>query len=232
MTNNSEQIYDVQELSNVEIFFCAAKLIFKRIEFYVLFAFGIVFLIYMSQSIEHTIPKEVDIKLKSDFIGFLIDLPTLLVVASVWIYGIKREWTESLNKFLSVQFVVSLPQEDNLIPMNKLQIECRYAPLSGESDVRQMAQALGKSVNGENYLPIAPMLNKISKGIKKDTSYLLNDGIPFMSYDVEIKLTEQLTQVKRANSNPPIILANNEYMYWEYPFDTITEEKNKRKHKV
>lgn len=232
MTYNSEQTYHVQELSNVEVFFCAFKLIFKRVEFYVLSIFIIIFLIYMSHSIEHAFLKELDIKLKSDFIGFLVDLPTLLVVVSVWIYGIKREWTQSLNKFLSVEFVVSLPQADNSTPSNKRQIECRYAPLSGESDVRQMAQALGKSVNGEKYLPIAPMLNKISKKIKKDTSYLLNDGVPFVSYEVEIKLTEQLNQLNRVNNNPPITLAGNEYIYWEYPFDTITEEKNKKTHRI
>lgn len=95
-----------------------------------------------------------------------------------------------------------------------------------------MAQALGRSVNGENYLPIAPMLSKISKQIKKDTSCLLNDGVPFMSYEVEIKLTKQLKELQPAKGTEPpaITLADNEYIYWEFPFDTITEEKNKRKH--
>ncbi|MBL6986897.1 MAG: hypothetical protein ISR72_07640 [Methylobacter sp.] len=222
---------ELQELSDVEIFFSAFNLIFKRIEFYVLVVLSILFLIYISHSNEHTFSNELSTKLTSDFIGLILDLSTLLVVFSVWIYGVKKEWTESLNKLLSVQFVVSVPLPDNSASINKLQIECLYAPLSGDSDVRQMAQALGKSVNGECFLPIAPMLNKISKKIKIDSSSIINNGIPFMSYEVEIKLTETLTELKRVIGDP-IPLADNEYIYWAYPFDTIKEGVNKKRHQA
>lgn len=212
---------DLQELSYWGKIFFASKLIYKRPEFCVLAIFVVGYSIYMYLTNEHLFLNELDAKLKNDFIGFLIDFTTLLVVFLVWIFGITREWAESLNKFLSVGFITS---------ENKVQIECLYAPLSGESDVRPMAQALGKSVNGNQNLPIEQMLNKITKRFIKDSSNSINNGIPFMSYEVEIKLTTALNKLEHP-SGVPIQLSDNEYMYWAYPFGPITEL-NKKSHQV
>ncbi len=73
---------DLYELTYWEKNIYAAKLIFKRPEFYVLMHFGVGYFSYLYLTHEHPFLKELDLKLNSDFIGFLIDLTTLLVVFS------------------------------------------------------------------------------------------------------------------------------------------------------
>lgn len=46
-----------------------------------------------------------NVKIDNDFIGFLVDLSTLAIVVVVSLYEIVKDWENSLNKYLSVQFI-------------------------------------------------------------------------------------------------------------------------------
>lgn len=89
----------------------------------------------------------------------------------------------------------------------------------GEADARAMAQSIGQSINFNERLPIAPMLETIEQSIQRDDQGLINKGQSFKSYRVAIRLNQSLTALGK---NAELSLANNEYVLWEPPFTTIT----------
>lgn len=157
------------------------------------------------------------VNINFDFIGFLIDLSTLSIVVVVSLYEIVKDWEVALNKYLSVQFID---------PSGKKKIEALYAPLIGEADARAMAQSIGQSINFNERLPIAPMLETIEKSIQQDEQGLINKGESFTSYRVSIRLTQSLTKLGKNGELP---LADNEYVLWEPPFEPLTPD-NIKKH--
>ena len=159
------------------------------------------------------------VKIDNDFIGFLVDLSTLSIVVVVSLYEVVKDWENSLNKYLSVQFID---------PSGKKKIESLYAPLIGESDARAMAQSIGQSINFNERLPIAPMIETIEKLIQQDDQGLINKGQGFKSYRVTIRLNQPLTTLGK---NAELSLADNEYVLWEPPFAPITQA-NIKQHAV
>lgn len=155
----------------------------------------------------------VKIKWKTDELGLIMEIITLLVIFSVWYSELASDWRNSLNRFLTVSFYYH----------DKLKIHCRYARLDKEESIRQMAQSLGRSVNFEIFLPIAPMLDSISESIQQDRDKKINEGHPFVHYDVSIKLTRSIDELGgkiRETEKAP--LKENEYIEWLPPFRTIT----------
>lgn len=131
-------------------------------------------------------------KAKSDMFGLMIEGITVAVVISVWFSDLARDWTEQLEKYLSVKF----DYEGNT------RIEEKFVRLISESDIRQMAQSLGQSWNNGNRLPIKPAIKTLKKTIMQDSSSSINEGKPFCLFDVTIELTEDQLKPK-ARPTPP-----------------------------
>lgn len=152
------------------------------------------------------------------FISTIIQLTTFFAIISIWYRTIRKEWRQQLNKYLSVSFTYN----------NKLRVHCRYAKLSGDSDARGMAQSFAQVLNCKDRIDLAPSLQEITHIIQVDKNekvgddpcYLINNGKPFLHYDVVIHLTEdiQILCEKEKEEEKKIILNNNEYLLWDYPF--------------
>ena len=155
-------------------------------------------------------------------VGFAMQITTLAAVISMWGFELIRDWRASLPKYLSVDFRYE----------GKLRIRCRYAPLVGEGDARQMAQSLGKQVNNSGYLPIVPTFDKIELVEQIDQKRQIHDGKPFHHYKTSIRLTENIMtlgeqkvggQTDQQGKSGLKQIPEDQYVLWCWPFDPVTE---------
>jgi len=211
----------------------------RRIAVAVLVISALVILVYLLSTPEEiTLWSLLQEKIQGDRVGFVIQVITFLAVSGIWFTELKKEWRDSLEKYLSVSFVYG----------GKPRIRCRYAPLTGESDIRSMAQSFGQSLNCGGRLPIAPAISRLQwqieqqQGSREKTS-LLNGGKPFLHYDVTVRLTQDITVLckkeeegkdrgnreGKTDGRSPLEISSGEFLLWSYPFDPPTE-KDVKKH--
>jgi hypothetical protein len=119
-----------------------------------------------------------------------LDLVSLITVICLWFLYAGSNWRNSLPKYLSVDFEYDKHKEGK----KKIRMICRYAPLTGEGDIRAMAQSIGKEMTGSQHLPLIPMVEDKKEENKKsehrtvmiDGNKTINNGQPFMHYAVTL----------------------------------------------
>lgn len=73
---------------------------------------------------------------------------TFIVAIFIGLDNARNNWINSLPKVLNTQFIFS----------NQIVMDCRYASLAGEADIRQWAQQIGLQMNGGDLLDFYPNL--------------------------------------------------------------------------
>ena len=139
-----------------------------------------------------TAPKKTYIEQFEPF----VNIATLFVACAVWFGEAHENWLDAIPKKLTVTFVFN---------GNRVMI-CRRADLSGEADIRALAQQIGKQMaKGEDLQFKAPLVRWSGGQIADDakTGY-------FRDYDVVVMLTQMPTKV---SITPPLV--------WEPPFDDL-----------
>ena len=165
----------------------------------------------MPQSRELSNIQNIRNNLWSPILEHYVTFGTFLAAFAAWFGSIKREWKEGLPKRLSVKFYYN----------NKVVMQCDYAYLSGESDIRQLGQQIGKQICGEllqfNIANIAwkeePIIYDLSAYNTEVTSFL---KFPFRHYTVKYEL-----------SSLPKYLSKNYLYIWKPPFDLDEEDLEK-----
>lgn len=156
---------------------------------------------WWSQSINWAIRFD----LISTLIGFLPLVPLLFI----WRNQKQQEWQNNIPNYLNVTFTYK----------DKPQIKVFHIPLVDIADIRSQAQSVGQSLNDDQRLKIAPVLD-ITKGTKIyiDTTKELNRGQPFEQHEVTIKMKSLLTEHERGVAQTHTLMADD-VIYWSYPFD-------------
>ncbi len=137
---------------------------------------------------------------------------TFLAALAAWFSSVKRDWIEGLPKRLSVKFW----HDGNIV------MQCDYAYLSGESDIRQMGQQIGAQISSEYQLKFnaaeivwneEPIVYGFSQTQTKSNYF--KGKFPFRHYSVKYEL-----------SVLPATLQKNHRYLWLPPFDKRLDEKD------
>lgn len=105
----------------------------------------------------------------------VIGLFTLLVAIFVWSSEAREEWEQNLPKLLSVYFFYR----------DAPALVCRYAYLSAEGDIRQMAQQVGLQMNNQKPLKFVPFIEQKPPDLVQDIQRKA-----YKHYRVRFNLTE------------------------------------------
>ncbi len=139
---------------------------------------------------------------------------TFIVAFAAWFSNVKRDWKEKLPKRLSVKFIYN----------NKTVMQCDYAYLSGESDIRQMGQQMGAQIAADRQLNfnIANIVWKEKEiiycmdGLHTKDNNFFEGKLPFRHYMVKYQLSCLPENIKEG------------YKYiWKPPFDLQQDKQDK-----
>lgn len=152
-------------------------------------------------------------KFWSQVISTYIAFGAFIFSIAIWVSTLFKEWKNSLPKRLSVYFVMD----------NQCLMQCNYAFLSGEADIRQTAQQIGAQIADLRFLNFnianvqSKELNRVYSG--EDVNRYADAksmNYPFRHYCAVIHLT-----------SPPATLDKNCTYLWQPPFNINLDEKDK-----
>ena len=170
----------------------------NRPDTYVISILVLAILLYIKFSSELSLHGILSQKANSDMLGLILDSLTLVGVFLVWFSDLSKDWTQQLEKYLSVTFMRNGEPDEALSE--------KFARLTSESDIRSMAQSLGQANNNNQRLSIKPAIETLRNSIQLDDSKLINRGEPFNHYEVTIELKEEKAVSPALSSN-----AQNKY---------------------
>lgn len=140
--------------------------------------------------------------LVSVLVGLIPFIPLLFIWKSIKI----QQWVKSLPNYLNVTFTYN----------NQPEIKILSIPLIDTADIRSQAQAIGRTINKNCNLDIAPIIgNRPHTKIQIDTSKTINDGNPFELHSVSIKLQKPLTEHEIGSDYQ----LQDGIIHWQYPFE-------------
>ena len=128
----------------------------------------------------------------SSIIEHYVAFGTFVVAFAAWFSNVRRDWRDKLPKRLSVYF--SLPNGE----MKKIVMQCNYAYLSGESDIRAMGMQIGAQISDSRQLKFNAANIKWQETdviysceqIHNCDPAFFDGGFPFRHYVLRFELSE------------------------------------------
>lgn len=152
----------------------------------------------------------------------LITTATLLASIGAFLYNLAIDWNNKLPKRLTVHFVLHWEGEQKVI------FTCLEAYLSGESDIRQWSQQIGKQKFGGN-LDFFPYMTQREPEIRQKPKSKLDYNL----YQVFIFLSKKPTSIHEVHysvwdDNEDDTAGNSEYHFSQCPVYKKTKKGEKR----
>ena len=133
----------------------------------ILFIVSFIFLFFKRETLEFG-----EAGYYKDAIEPVITIGTFVIAAILGIQNVRKTWIDKLPKKLTVHFKYEDKNVDEKI--NKFVYTCHKAYLSGESDIRQMAQQIGRQMNNNVNLDFYPYMKlnppTVELSTKKESS--------------------------------------------------------------
>lgn len=149
--------------------------------------------------------------------GTIFNLVSLLFIVAIWLNNIYADWQNTLPKYLSVKFYC----KDNADHIEKLADE--YALLISETDIRSLAQQIGRQKNSGQQLDLDSTKYQFTKTLSFSNG--LNHNLPyngsFWHYEVDIHLR-----------TPPTEGEGKQYLSQEEYFEIIKNNLNSLQEKT
>lgn len=122
-------------------------------------------------------------------INIFLQFLTLFVVTAVWFAQLQRDWKESLEKYLSVEFIFNDKVYEHL--------SAKYAPLISTADIRVLGQSMGQVRNNNKQLPLDSAGNNLQKSLCIDRNQDVSCH-PFWHFEITMPLREPLPRENKA----------------------------------
>ncbi len=118
-------------------------------------------------------------EIKDNNTGTVLNLVEIIFILSLWVASIITGWRSTLDKFLSVTFHCGEVDFPHLAD--------QFALLISESDIRPLAQQIGRQKNNNNALDLDSTDYKFKKTLSFDQNKVVSDE-PFWHYEVTVSL--------------------------------------------
>ena len=161
----------------------------------------------------------------SSIIEHYVAFGTFVVAFAAWFSNVRRDWQDKLPKRLSVYF--SLPDDQTAgDSTRKIVMQCNYAYLSGESDIRQMGMQIGAQISGSRDLKFnAANIKWQEVGVVYSCAQIRNcdeayfeDAFPFRHYVMRLELSEMPGDLNKKSIYrwlPPYTSIASDHQYTE-----------------
>ena len=141
----------------------------------------------------------------NEYPGTFTSILTLGVAGAIWFTELREEYLNALPKRMTVSFTYTEGDTEKLVMI------CNRAFLFGESDMRALAQQIGRQMS-DSHLSMKPMLDNVTSETTTDEA-----GAPIMHYKATIVLRELPPKIAE-------VYENRQVRVWNPPFTRVAED--------